>query len=171
MCDQGREGMGRGWSRPTEGRLEILFWAQTEQANTNCLTSWPMEGHQNRWRMAASDLLTPGWQVTLDSWPHWRTSGRSASGTNNRPAGHSTGTSTPRPALSTLCSMSQERAPTTTPSESMASAGVSSPGRSNWRESVSGLTFLDPGRYERVKSKRSKKSLARAQPLGRTDIF
>ncbi len=76
MCDQGRERMGRGWSRPTEGRLEILFWAKTEQANTNCLTSWPMEGHQNRWRMAASDLLTPGWQVTLDSWPHWRTSGQ-----------------------------------------------------------------------------------------------
>ncbi len=48
ICDQGQEGMGRGRSRPTEGWLETLFWAQTEQDNTNCLTSWPMEGHQNR---------------------------------------------------------------------------------------------------------------------------
>ncbi len=112
--------------------------------------------------MAASDFLTPGWQATLDSCPHQRTSGRSASGTNNRPAGHSTGTSTPRPASSTLCSMPQERAPTITPSESMASAGVSSPGCLNWRERVSGLTFLEPGRYERVNSNRSKKSAQRA---------
>ncbi len=39
-----------------EGWLETLFRAQTEQANTICLTSWPMEGHQNCWRMAASDI-------------------------------------------------------------------------------------------------------------------
>lgn len=42
--DQGQEGMGRGWSRPTGGWFEVLFWAQVEQANTNCLMPGPMEG-------------------------------------------------------------------------------------------------------------------------------
>ncbi len=61
ICDQGREGMRRGCNRPADGKLEDLFWAQTEQAPTNRRISSVMAGHQNRWQMAASYLLTPGW--------------------------------------------------------------------------------------------------------------
>lgn len=42
-CDHGREGMGKGWSRSTNGQLEFLFQAHVEHANTNSLTSEFME--------------------------------------------------------------------------------------------------------------------------------
>ncbi len=56
-------------------------------------------------------------------------------------------------------SIPQERAPTTIPSGRMVSAVSSPSGASNRRERASGLTFLDPGRYERVKLNWPKKSV------------
>ncbi len=85
-----------------------------------------------------------------------------ASGTSNLPAGHPSGMCTPRPASSTRHSIPQERAPTTIPSGRMVSAVSSPSGAPNRRERASGLTFLDLGRYERVKLNRPKKSAQRA---------
>ena len=42
MCNQGQLGMGRGRSRQDLGLVEVLFQAQTEQAETNSWTSLSM---------------------------------------------------------------------------------------------------------------------------------
>lgn len=56
ICDQVQEEIGRGCNRPADGRSEDR---QTEQAPTNQRMSSAIAGHQNRWRMAASNRLTP----------------------------------------------------------------------------------------------------------------
>ncbi len=45
ICDDGREGMGKGLRRPSRGRFTGLHWARVEQANINCLKSADSVGH------------------------------------------------------------------------------------------------------------------------------
>ncbi len=157
MWDQGLEGTGSGWSNPSGGRLEVLPVAQTEQAKTKLWMSRAMRGHQNRCLTKKLVRLTPGWQATLEQCPHWITSDRNPSGTNNRFGGQPGGGITPSKAALTFDSTSHVRVETKRVSGKMHS-GVD--GRSEWskmRDKESGLMFLEPGRYEREKSKRPKK--------------
>ena len=66
MCDQGRLGMGRGRRSPERGRVEVLFRAQTVQAEINERTSASMVGHQNRRRRKSRVRVIPGWQVSRE---------------------------------------------------------------------------------------------------------
>ena len=84
------------------------------------------------------------------------------SGTNKRFGGHPGGGVTPSKAVLTFDSISHVRVETTNVSGKIHS-GVD--GRSEWskmRDKESGLMFLEPGRYEREKSKWPKKSAHRA---------
>ncbi len=162
MWDQGLEGTGSGWSSPSGGRLEVLPMAQTEQANTKLWTSWAIRGHQNRCFTRNLVRLTPGWQATLEQCPHWITSDLNPSGTNNRFGGHSTGGVTPSKAVLTFDSTSHTSVETNRFSGKMHSGVDGRSERSKIRDKESGLMFLEPGRYERVKSKRPKKSAHRA---------
>ena len=90
------------------------------------------------------------------------TSDRNPSGTNKRFGGHPGGGVTPSKAVLTFDSTSHVSVETTNVSGKIHS-GVD--GHSEWskiRDKESGLMFLDPGRYEREKSKRPKKSAHRA---------
>ena len=60
MCDQGRLGMGRGRSRPDVGLMEVLFRAQTEQAEMNSRASLTMVGHHNHCCSKATVRFMPG---------------------------------------------------------------------------------------------------------------
>ncbi len=102
IWDQGLEGTDSGWSNPSGGRLEVLPRAQTEQAKTNSRISRAMARHQNRCLTKNMVRPIPGWQATLEQWPHWMTLDRNPSGTNNRPVGHPGGGVTPSKAVRTF---------------------------------------------------------------------
>ncbi len=113
MCDQGREGTDSGWSSPAGGRLEPFPAAQTGQADTNKRASRVTDSHQNRCLINMQVRVAPGWQASLDDWPHCRTLVRTDLGTNNRPSGHPVEIIVPRSALQTLDSTPQMTAGTT----------------------------------------------------------
>lgn len=92
MCDQGREGTDSGWSSPAGGRLELLPAAKIEQVDTNWRASIVMNGHKNRCLVNIQVRVGPGWQASLDEWPHCRMLIQIDSGTNNRLSGHPAGT-------------------------------------------------------------------------------
>lgn len=48
-------------------------WEQTEQAAMNSFTSSNIPGHQKRCWRNFKVQFTPGWQVSLEECPHWRT--------------------------------------------------------------------------------------------------
>ena len=60
-CDVGLglEGMGSGCKSPMRAPEEVLFLAQTAHASMYSLTPTSMDGHQNRWEMTNTVLLTP----------------------------------------------------------------------------------------------------------------
>lgn len=117
--------MSKGWSIPPGGWLEVLFWEQVEQANTNCL--W--RGHQGTAHLAqtTNPQDTP-FHFTLPASPFHSLLNPPGKGPLH-PSGKDG-----------LCQ---------------------SPKFQNRRECISGLTFFDPGWYERVKLNRQKKSTQR----------
>ena len=82
--DQGRLGMGRGNRRPAGGWWDGLLLAHTMQAATNLLTSLAWPNHQKCSRKNRNICWAPGWQLSLDECPHWRTLARTSSGMNRR---------------------------------------------------------------------------------------
>ncbi len=146
MCDQGREGTDSGWSSPAGGRLEPFPAAQTGQADTNKRASRATDGHQNRCLINMQVRVAPGWQASLDEWPHCRTLVRTDSGTNNRPSGHPAGIVVSRSAVQTLDSTPQVTAATTCSGGRMGTGRVGLASVSKIRDNASGLPFLDPGR-------------------------
>ncbi len=160
MWDQGLEGTDSGWSNPSGGRLEVLPVAQTEQAKTKLRMSWAINGHQNRCLTRNLVRLTPGWQATLEQCPHWMTSNRNPSGTNNRFGGPPGGGVTPSRAVLTLDSTSHFRVETTNVSGKIHSGVDGRSEGSKIRDKESGLTFLEPGWHEREKSNRPRKKSA-----------
>ncbi len=146
IWDQGLEGTDSGWSNPSGGRLEVLPRAQTEQAKTNSRISRAMARHQNRCLIRNMVRPIPGWQATLEQWPHWMTLDRNPSGTNNRPIGHPGGGVTPSKAVRTFDSISQVTAETTNLSGIMHSGDTGRSEMSKIRDKASGLMFLEPGR-------------------------
>ncbi len=144
-------GNGQRLQQTNRRLVRSLIWAHTEQANTNCLTSWAMDGHQNRWRVAASDLRTPGWQVTLDSWtpPEDLRPQRSR---HKQPTLRTPPRDLPLPhgILYPLLNIPREGSHHH-PLGRMVSGATSLPGPSNRWERASGLVFLETGRYEREK--------------------
>ena len=87
MWEQGRLGMGRGHSRPEQGRVEVLFRAQDAHTAIKELTSASIVDHQNRQRMKSNMRVIPGWQVSLEEWAQTSTLDRTASGKNKRLGG------------------------------------------------------------------------------------
>ncbi len=160
--DQGLEGTDSGRSNPSGGRLDVLLVAQTEQARTKSWISRAINGHQNRCFTKQLVRFTPGWQATLEQWPHRITSDRNPSGTNKRLGGQPGGGVTPSKAVLTFDSTSHVSVEITTFSGKMHSGVTGRSDGSKIRDKVSGLMFLEPGRYERTKSKRPKKSAHRA---------
>ncbi len=115
--DQGRDGMGRGLSRPAGGELLDFVWAQTVHEAIKRRASRSRVGHQNRWRMAESVPLTPGWTVNLEEWAHWSTAKRAVTGTKRRFLGTLRGTTERERARLTSLSIPQIAAPITRPGE------------------------------------------------------
>lgn len=52
----------------------IFPWAHIGQVAMSDLTSWVMEGHQNRCWRRWRGWARPGWQASWEECPHWRTS-------------------------------------------------------------------------------------------------
>ncbi len=146
MCDQGREGTDSGWSSPAGGRLEPFPAAQTGQADTNKRASAPRTATKNRCLINMQVRVAPGWQASLDEWPHCRTLVRTDSGTNNRPSGHPAGIVVSRSAVQTLDSTPQVTAAITCSGGRMGTGRVGLASVSKIRDNASGLPFLDPGR-------------------------
>lgn len=118
--DQGRVRMSRGRSWPKGGLLEVLFWAQIEQAFMNCMTSWDSEGHQKHWRAKANVLCIPRWQASLEEF-------------------------TSHKASLTCFSTPQETAATTTPWGNMVLGSTLSPRQAKRQDIASALQFLEEG--------------------------
>lgn len=133
-----------------------------------------ISGHQNRCLTKKFVLLTPGWQATLEQCP-WIMLDHNPSGTNKRFGGHPGGGVTPSKAVLTFDSISHVSVETTNVSGKIHTGVDGRSERSKIRDKESGLIFLEPGRYERVKSKRPEKncppSLPGVQPFGSANVF
>ncbi len=165
MWDQSLEGTDSGWSNTSGGRLEVLPVAQnrTSQNKTVNVVShqWPPESLLDHKSGAIDSWMTSnvGTMPPLND-----------VGTVTPPAqiidsvGHRRRRYHPSRAVLTLDSTSHVRVETTNVSGKKTLGSRRAFEGSKIRDKESGLTFLEPGRYEREKSNRPKKSAHRGLP-------
>ena len=143
----GRPGTGSGQRRPAGGRWVTSPLAHTVQALTYSRVSAAMVRHQ-KWCWSRDKVQkAPGWQVNRDVWVHWKTWGRTETGTNKRPWGPPPGSELVCRAVLTKDSISLVRELIRHDAGGIMSGtgGLSLLSR-NCLDNVSGLTFVLPGR-------------------------
>ncbi len=146
IWDQGLEGTDSGWSNPSGGRLEVLPRARLSRPKQTLGVSRAMARHQNRCLIRNMVRPIPGWQATLEQWPHWMTLDRNPSGTNNRPVGHPGGGRYPFQGRADLRFDLPSDCRDNHLSGIMHSGDTGRSEMSKIRDKASGLMFLEPGR-------------------------
>lgn len=103
---------------------------------------WTIDGCQNHWCRSCRVQLTPGWQASLEEWPHWTTFTLSQGSTAcswELPPG-------PSHHVSRTCSSTGHEATTTMQDDRRIGMGLRSDwSRVNWRNKASAFVFLEPG--------------------------